>query len=144
MIPDNNSPEDLAAALGPMPDVANMADVVLLAAALRELPESKHPFMAYELIHNNLMQYQDPSVGPAVEMAREQGVLDVALGAMFRLFPQMATELVLGAADNCEGGTDQWNESSAGGWSQEELDKAYASIFVARDGLTIPFGSNVQ
>lgn len=131
---------EIAEMLGKMPDAKSAADVRLMSDAIRALPESKHGFMAHELVHNDLMLMTDPATKPIVDEAKRQGVLADAMRMLAQMMPQVATEMVQQAADHCESGTDETGEG-VGGWSQEEMELAYASLFVARDGLTIPFGS---
>ena len=129
--------------LGPLPDATSAADINMLSDALRSLPEARHQFMAYELVYKDLMRFTEEATQEALVFARENNALHTALGAMFSIFPQMATELVLQAADHCVDGKDETGEG-VGGWSQDEVESAYASLYVARNGLTIPFGTNVQ
>lgn len=132
--------------LGPLPDAKSRADVQLIADAMLTIPEAARAAFAYDLVHENLMQlsFEDPETLAAIELAREAGVLAMALRAMFACDPTAADALIKSAAGHCLNGADETSAESAGGWNQSEIESVYAALYVARDGLSIPFGSNVQ
>lgn len=130
--------------LGPLPNHTKMADLQLMADQMRMLKGADAAFFAYELVVKDLMRAKEEDTIAAIEMAKDAGVLEQALAAMFSTLPDTALELIEAAIKHMLEGKDETDATSVGGWNKDELETAYASLYVARGGLTIPFGSNVQ
>lgn len=132
--------------LGPLPDHTKRADLELIADAMRALDGDALNAFAFSLIDANLMvqTWEDKETAAVIEAARDAGMLPTVLKLMFHTVDGSARGLVDEAVNHCLNGKDETDPASAGGWNQDELETAYAALYVARNGLTIPFGSNVQ
>lgn len=130
--------------LGRLPDATNRADLEMMANAIRHLEGTGRLFFAYALVNDGLMIWEDPQMASLVEMAKKIGALDLAMINMFERFPESAELLLSQAIDHCLNGHNKTDSRSAGGWNQRELTLAYAALFVARRGLSVPFGMQPQ
>lgn len=132
--------------LGPLPSHTSMADLEQMASAMRYLDGADAAFFAYELVVKDLIRvtYEDAETAKAIEVAKAAGVLEQSLSVMFSVMPETVKELIETAIKHMLEGKDETDPTSVGGWNKDELETAYAALFVARRGLTVPFGSNVQ
>lgn len=132
--------------IGHFPDHTSAADLQMMADAMLKLEGADLAFFASELIVKRLMQYasDNDAANQVLEIARETGLLVPTLSMLFTMDPESPVELVKAAAHHCVSGADTTGPTSAGGWNKEEVMSAYASLYVARKGLSVPFGANVQ
>lgn len=120
------------------PDATRQDHAKVLAEAIDALPTEQHPVFAYNLVHSGLMKFSDPTLAGLIDVAKDRGVLADTLAGMFSMLPQAAAEMIAGSAEHCLVGTDHTGEG-VGGWNQDEFEKAYSAVIVARDGLPLEF-----
>lgn len=127
--------------VGEMPDYTNASDLSMMAEAINMLTGENRSFYVARLIMLDLMRfsYQDPATAAMVELARERGVLMMALAALFSKHPELVESLIEQSIEHMLNGKDETDPKSAGGWNDNELQQAYATLFVCREGLSIPF-----
>lgn len=132
--------------LGRLPDHRSAADMHMMAGAIRSLKGDDGLFFAARIVEQGLMRFgvEDPDMQAAVDMFAAIGQLGHLAVRTFREHPAMLEECLENTAQHCESGTDTTDEASAGGWNAEEVNSAYATLYVARRGLSVPFGVNVQ
>lgn len=140
--PETPTPE----ALGRLPDHTSTADLKLMHDAILNLTGPGRLFFAVRVVELNLMAFR-------AENEEVQMALDFILGLgqtarlarlTFETHPEALDGMIEATADHCLNGTDPTDPTSAGGWNKDEVALAYAQLFVARRGLTVPFGANVQ
>lgn len=134
--------------LGRLPDHTNPADLALMADAIRGLTGRGRLFFAVSMVTQGLMEQViekgDETAMMLMEQAKKMDALPVIARLMFENDEELLDDMIEVTAKHCTDGVDLTDEKSAGGWSAQEVDKAYAELYVARDCLTIPFGANEQ
>jgi len=132
--------------LGRLPDHTSAADVKMMADAIRALKGQDRLFFAVRVFELDLMRLRtdNPEVQLALDLLSGLGQTARVALAMFQAYPETLDENIEATALHCEQGTDTTDPTSAGGWNKDEVALAYAQLYCARRGLSIPFGANVQ
>lgn len=131
--------------LGKLPDHTSIADMEMMASAIRALTGEDRVFFGLEMFTKDLMFFKvEKPIEDLFEAARMSGRMSEVLVAMWGLDPSLLDDFIEATAEHCVNGLDLTDEKSAGGWNAEECANAYASLYVARRGLSVPFGANVQ
>lgn len=134
--------------LGRLPDHTNPADLAMMADAIRALKGDDRLFFACEMVTQGLMEQTvekgDEVAMMLMEQAKAMNALPKIAAMMFGSDENCLDDMIEVTAKHCTEGVDLTDEASVGGWNKTELASAYACLYVARNGLTIPFGANVQ
>ena len=125
--------------LGPLPDHTNHLHLELIANAINMLEGDDKHFFAYEMVNRELMRFPDEVTMFAIDTARAQGNLLYTMRALFHYQPELIDPMGTSTRDWLLNGTDESDSRSAGGFNEEELMTLYASLYVARMGLTVVF-----
>lgn len=131
--------------LGRLPDHTSPADLALMANAINALQGPDRVFFGARLWELGLMNpILEDETEAAINALRQLGQLGAAAMTIFTASPESLDEFIEGTVNHLTSGKDLSDERSAGGWNNEELLDVYAVLYVARRGLSIPFGANVQ
>lgn len=118
----------------------------MMADAIRKLSGIDRQFFACEMVTNGLMNLraEAPDAEIAIEAAKTMGFFSEVVKLLFTNSAEETDRMIDATIDHMLNGKDETDSTSAGGWNAQELEQAYASLFVARRGLSVPFGGNVQ
>lgn len=136
--------------LGRLPDHRSTSDLQMMADAIRALTGEDRLFFAVEVMSLSIMKLrsgdeaEDSITDMLLDDARQNGKMRNIASFMFTAMPEILDDFIEVTATHCTTGTDLTDEESVGGWNAKECAQAYASLYAARNGLSIPFGANVQ
>lgn len=132
--------------LGRLPSHKSAADMKMMADAIRMLSGKDRLFFAIRMLELGLMRLvgDNEEEQALLDLASKSGMLGMIGANLFAVDQSMLDEFIEGTAEHCEAGKCEDDETAAGGWNASEVTCVYANLYVARRGLTIPFGANVQ
>ena len=108
----------------------NPADLRAVAESIDALPQAVQPTFAAALVAARLMIFEDPSMELVAETARKADCCFVAMSVWFQQEPEACEAFIMQTSSHCMYGKDTVEQSSVGGWCQEELDKVVVALMI--------------
>lgn len=101
----------------------NPTDLRTIAEQIDGTPQQHQSSIAAILVAQRLVTFEDPSMELVAETARQADCCFMAMKVWFMQEPEACELLIMQASSHCMYGTNTTEQTSAGGWSQNELDK---------------------